>query len=608
MIPGVLRNTLVYTTEYSGVPDMRFSGNESRRRRTKKVVHFCLHDLTRSVRKTSYHHSKLMLRQRHIRHRPMIMLRLTPLSLTLALLFSLTTHGVHGACEDIIAPAILKGKRFFSSRTGDYIPIKGVNYYPRPNDGELAQTNSVDFFTEEFRYVWERDIAHFVKLNVNAVRIYAVNPGLNHDAFMCALKSAGIYVIIGLAADCENCAIGEEPAPDCYHPDLKSRGEFIIHEFSRYDNVLAFSAGNEVNIVVPFEEPQMNAPCQKKFMRDMRAYIKGCPSMRQIPVGVELADTKRKLNSQYYNCRSDPDDELENAEYYGINVYLHCDGSAQTIEDMQGFNDLRTMFANFKLTIPVMLTEFGCLSPSFPTIDGYEGQRNFLQVDALFSSTFASTFAGGFVFEYSTEKVFAEDSSPYPFTKSGFGNYGIGYMSPEFCNEIEIPCIYNPLPQFDTLAGKYAAVDSSFLPNFDDYVPDITTLPECPADFPPLSSFVWQASDEYKCPDNLIVYCPGIPVECLTTFPPDPSSTPVPTSSITSPDPNGQPTQRPPAITPAPNGQPTKLPLVPTPAPNGQPTKLPLAALFPTSSTRRLSGAFWIPMVMGGMISFSFLL
>jgi 1,3-beta-glucanosyltransferase GAS5 len=528
----------------------------------------------------------------------MIMLPFTSLSLILALFCC--THGVHGACEDILAPAILKGKRFFSSRTGDYIPIKGVNYYPRPNDGDLVLTNSVDFFTEEFRYVWERDVANFVKLKVNAVRIYAVNPGLNHDAFMCALKSAGIYAIIGLGADCEHCSIASEPAPECYHAELKTRGEFIIHEFSRYDNVLAFSAGNEVNIVVPFDQPEVNGPCLKKFVRDMRAYMKGCPSMRQIPVGVESADTKRRLNSQYYNCRSDPDDELENAEYYGINVYLHCDGSAQTIEDLTGFNDLRSMFANFALTIPVLLTEFGCTNPSFPTIDGYEGQRDFLQVDALFSSSYSTTFAGGFVFEYSTEKVFAQDSSPYPFTSSGPGNFGVGYMSPEFCDEVETPCTYTPFPQFDTLAGKYEAVDSSLLPNFADYVPEVTTLPECPAQFPPLSSFVWQAFDEYKCPDDLIVYCPGIPLECLSTFPPvetptgSSSSTPAPTTA-SNPTSGSKPVSAP--TTP-------KSPSITPTAPNGQPTKLPLMALFPTSSTRRLGGALWIPVVVVGMISF----
>ena len=124
----------------------------------------------------------------------------------LLLLFGRRTVEVRGQaqCADFAPPAILEGKKFFNSITGEYVPIKGINYYPRPNAGSLAQTNSIDFFTDEYRSLWEPDIARFQQLNVNVVRVYAVQPGVSHDAFMCALRAAGIYLIVGLAADCEN--------------------------------------------------------------------------------------------------------------------------------------------------------------------------------------------------------------------------------------------------------------------------------------------------------------------------------------------------------------------------------------------------------------------
>lgn len=110
-------------------------------------------------------------------------------------------------CKNFAPPAVIKGNKIFVSSTGQYLPIKGINYYPRPNAGDLVLGNSQDFYTEAFRSSWERDIEQFKALRVNAIRLYAVDPGLNHDAFMCALKAAGIYVMVGLAADCENCAV-----------------------------------------------------------------------------------------------------------------------------------------------------------------------------------------------------------------------------------------------------------------------------------------------------------------------------------------------------------------------------------------------------------------
>ena len=110
-------------------------------------------------------------------------------------------------CQHYAPPAIIKGNKIFVSTTGQYLPIKGINYYPRPNAGDLVLGNSQDFYTEEFRSSWERDIEQFKALGVNAIRLYAVDPGLNHDAFFCQLKAAGIYVLVGLAADCENCAV-----------------------------------------------------------------------------------------------------------------------------------------------------------------------------------------------------------------------------------------------------------------------------------------------------------------------------------------------------------------------------------------------------------------
>lgn len=114
------------------------------------------------------------------------------------------------------------------------------------------------------------------------------------------MEAAGIYVIVALAHDCPTCAVTRDTSPDCYPPQLKTQGQAVINAFAKYSNTLAFSAGNEVNNFAPIHLPEWNAPCQKKFLRDMRAYIDSCPHLRNVPIGLVSADTERKELAEYY--------------------------------------------------------------------------------------------------------------------------------------------------------------------------------------------------------------------------------------------------------------------------------------------------------------------
>ncbi|GLD99276.1 hypothetical protein PINS_up007994 [Pythium insidiosum] len=309
-------------------------------------------------------------------------------------------------------PLVIKGPRIFDSVTGQYFGVRGVDYYPRPNGGPL-NVNNYDFFTAEFKHVWGRDVPQFSALNANTIRLYAVDPDGDHTEFMCALQAAGIYVVVDLASSCPGCEVTADAAPACYPASYKERGQKIISNFAKYDNVLGFSGGNGINHRTQGNPPKWNAPCQKKFIRDMRAYIKSCPEMRQIPVGLVIADTYRDWNAMYYNCRTDPNDELETAEWFGINVYVHCDDISDP-KNAAGFNMLRDSFKSFNYSIPTLLTEFGCLSPAFPTVDGYEGQRTFHDAKWMNDREYSDVFNGGMVFEYSTELANSQSTSAFP--------------------------------------------------------------------------------------------------------------------------------------------------------------------------------------------------
>lgn len=82
-----------------------------------------------------------------------------------------------------LPPIEVKGTKFFDTETQQEFVIKGVDYFPRPNAGDLNH-NSMDYYTSEYSHIWKRDIPYLQDLGVNAIRLYAVNASLNHDEFM----------------------------------------------------------------------------------------------------------------------------------------------------------------------------------------------------------------------------------------------------------------------------------------------------------------------------------------------------------------------------------------------------------------------------------------
>lgn len=121
-----------------------------------------------------------------------------------------------------------------------------MDYYPRPSTGEL-DANNLDLFSDEFKHIWQRDIPQFEGVNANAIRLYAVGPKKDHRAFVCALQTVGIYVIVDLGANWKGCEITADESPACYPASYKQGGMDVIAQFARYTNVLAFSACNEIS-------------------------------------------------------------------------------------------------------------------------------------------------------------------------------------------------------------------------------------------------------------------------------------------------------------------------------------------------------------------------
>ncbi|KAJ2752325.1 1 3-beta-glucanosyltransferase gel4 [Coemansia pectinata] len=272
-----------------------------------------------------------------------------------------------------IDPLVIKGSKWFNSKTGAQFFVKGIDYQP-----DITSTSAVrDPLADTAGCT--RDLPFLKDLGVNAIRVYQTEPFGNHDKCMSMLADAGIYVMLDLSTPTETI---NRDTPS-YDVDLLGYYQRKVDTFSKYDNVFAFLAGNEVTNA--YNNTGASAYV-KAALRDVKSYIKS--KHLTIPVGYATnddADIRWQLQT-YFDCGSISD----RADFYGINLYEWC-GPTATFES-SGYADVVKNFTSWD--VPVLLTEYGCnaIKP-----------RTFPEIAAIYGSNMTSSFSGGFVYEYVEE-------------------------------------------------------------------------------------------------------------------------------------------------------------------------------------------------------------
>lgn len=363
-----------------------------------------------------------------------------------------------GAVQALI-PLTIKGNRFIhpalsATQEGVEFSVVGVDYQPGGSSAYDASGSSDVLSDGE---VCLRDAFVLQQLGVNIIRVYTINPWINHDECMSIFNAAGIYLLIDVNSP--SLSLDRYNPASTYSENYLNQVFGVIDAFKGYPNLLGFFSGNEV--VNDDKSASVVPQYIRAVQRDMKEYMSK-HSDRQVPVGYSAADVDslRQAMWLYLECGND----TSVASYFAINSYSWCSG----INDWQtsGYGTLETEFANS--SIPVFFSEYGCNTKS---------PRTFTEVYQGIYAELENTFSGGLVYEYSQETsnyglVNINDNGSvsilqdYVNLQQAYQKITLPTTGELQINSINAPSCQDVIPQIQSL-------DSNFQTNF--------TLPACPA-------------------------------------------------------------------------------------------------------------------------------
>ncbi|KAJ3475926.1 hypothetical protein NLG97_g9294 [Lecanicillium saksenae] len=288
-----------------------------------------------------------------------------------------------------VKPLEIKGNEFYDPDTGNKFEIVGVGYQPGGSAGYKPDDNK-DPLTDADACM--RDAALMQILGINTVRVYNIDPYLDHDKCVSIFNAAGMYMIIDVNSPLPGEAITSYNPWESYFGAYLNRTFAVMEAFSQYPNTLLFFSGNEIINDKP--SAKVTPPYIRAVTRDLKNYVKQ-NFKRQIPVGYSAADVRDFTYDTWNYCQCTIEgekDDMSRGDVYGLNSYSWC-GIKATYES-SSYNELTS---NFKSSsVPVFFSEYGCNQP--------EGEpRYWNETVALYGDKMNTVFAGGLVYEYSEE-------------------------------------------------------------------------------------------------------------------------------------------------------------------------------------------------------------
>lgn len=224
------------------------------------------------------------------------------------------------------------------------------------------------------------------RAGINTVRIYNLDPAIDHTECMSIFNAAGIYLVLDVNSPLPNQSINRAAPWESYNEEYMERVFQIVEAFKNFNNTLGFFSANEV--INEASDPSVPRYI-RAVTRDIKDYISKHAS-RHIPVGYSAADVRPLLvdTFNYLSCNLENDTQ-SSMDFFGLNSYSWCGNSSFT---EAGYDILLKDLSN--TSIPIFFSEYGCNAVT---------PRTFTEVSSIYSSPMTSVFSGGLVYEYSEE-------------------------------------------------------------------------------------------------------------------------------------------------------------------------------------------------------------
>ncbi|KAF4978828.1 hypothetical protein FZEAL_4851 [Fusarium zealandicum] len=291
------------------------------------------------------------------------------------------------AVVSAVTPLEIKGTDFINPETGKKFQIVGMAYQPGGSAG-YDPTSGKDPLSHKDECM--RDAALMQILGVNAIRVYNLDPNINHDECASIFNAAGMYMMIDVNSPLPGEALQSDAPWKSYYMEYLNRTFAIAEAFSNYPNTLLYFSGNEV--IDDIETAKFVPQYLRAVTRDLKNYIKN-NLKRQIPVGYSAADVRSVLwdTWNYLQCADEDDDgDMSRVDLFALNSYSWCG-----IEADYKSSSYDKLTAGFESSsVPVFFSEYGCNKPQ---------TRYWNETQAMYGKEMTPVFSGGVVYEYTEE-------------------------------------------------------------------------------------------------------------------------------------------------------------------------------------------------------------